>query len=152
MRLALDTNTVVSGLLWDSTPSQLIRAALGGQVELVTSQALLLELGDVLARAKFAKRVAASGFSVEELVARCAVLAQTVEPAAIAPVLADPDDDQVLACALAGRADLIVSGDAQLLNLKRYHGIGIVNAAQALELVSQALKTNEASPKADESR
>lgn len=152
MRLALDTNTAVSGLLWDGVPSQLIRAALEGQVELVTSQALLLELGDVLARAKLAKRVAASGFSVEELIARYAVLARSVEPAAITPVSPDPDDDQVLACALAAQVDLIVSGDAGLLNLKRYHGIAIVSAAQAFELVSPTPKPDEAAPKADESR
>ncbi len=38
----------------------------------------------------------------------------------------DPDDDHILACALAGRADLIVSGDRHLLKLKSYKGIGIV--------------------------
>jgi predicted nucleic acid-binding protein len=55
-RLVLDTNTVVSGLLWDNTPSQLIAAGLQGRVELFTSQALLLELEDVLQREKFAGR------------------------------------------------------------------------------------------------
>jgi len=67
VRLVLDTNTVVSGLLWDNTPSQLIAAGLQGHVELFTSQALLLELEDVLQREKFAGRVAASGLSVTQL-------------------------------------------------------------------------------------
>jgi predicted nucleic acid-binding protein len=49
----------------------------------------------------------------------------------------DPDDDAVLGCALAARADLIVSGDKHLYNLKSYHGMNIVSAAQALPLIAQ---------------
>ncbi|OGA71540.1 MAG: putative toxin-antitoxin system toxin component, PIN family, partial [Betaproteobacteria bacterium RIFCSPLOWO2_12_FULL_66_14] len=90
----------------------MIHAALNGQIELFTSEALLLELGDVLPRRKFARRVAASGLAVAELVGRYALLAQSTTPAAIGRVSADPDDDHVLACALAANADLVVSGDS----------------------------------------
>lgn len=132
MRLVLDTNTVVSGLLWHNAPSKLLDAAIEDRAELFTSQVLLLELADVLPRARFAKRVAASQFRVEDLIARYGVLAQRVEPAIISPVSADPDDDHVLACALAANADLIVSRDKDLHNLKHYHGIDIVNASEAM--------------------
>ena len=135
MRLVLDTNTVVSGLLWDKTPSFLIDAALQGRIELFTSQTLLLELEDVLPRRKFARRVSASGLTIAQLTARYALLARSIVPAAISPVSADPDDDHVLACALAARADLVVSGDSDLLNLKFYQGIPIVGAAGALERI-----------------
>ena len=54
VRLVLDTNTVVSGLLWDNAPSKLLDAALEGRVALFTTHALLFELADVLPRAKFA--------------------------------------------------------------------------------------------------
>ncbi len=137
VRLVLDTNTVVSGLLWDNTPSQLIDAGLQGSIELFTSQALLLELEDVLPRRKLARRVAASGLSVAQLVARYALLAQNVSPATIERVSADPDDDHVLACALAAQADLIVSGDSDLLNLKSYQGMPIVSPAEALKRLPQ---------------
>ena len=51
----------------------------------------------------------------------------------IAPViLVDPDDDAVLACAVAARAEIIVSGDSHLLDLKQYEGIRIVTTAQLL--------------------
>jgi len=60
-------------------------------------------------------------------------LAEFIEPAIISPGrLADPDDDHVLACVLAAHADLIVSGDAGLLNLKAYQGIAIVTVAEAV--------------------
>ncbi len=48
----------------------------------------------------------------------------------------DADDDAVLACALASRADLIVSGDADLLVLKQFQGIRIVTAAQAVTSIT----------------
>jgi hypothetical protein len=71
--------------------------------------------------------------SVGELIEGYGELAQLVRPASIAPVvLADPEDDHVLACAVAAQADLIVSGDSHLLNLKTYQGIPIVNALEAL--------------------
>ena len=131
MRWVLDTNTVISGLLWNNAPAKILDAALAGQIELFTSEALLLELADVLPRAKFAKKLAASAFSAEALNARYGVLAQSIEPAIISPTSADPDDDHVLACALAAHADLIVSRDKDLLNLKRFQGIDIVNATEA---------------------
>lgn len=137
MRLVLDTNTVVSGLLWDKAPSHLIRVGLDKRVELFTSQALILELEDVLPRRKFGRRVAASGFTIAELVARYALLAPVMVPAVIARVSADPDDDHVLACALGAQADLIVSGDRHLLDLKAYQGIPIVSAAEALRTIEQ---------------
>ena len=59
-----------------------------------------------------------------------------VAPASIRRTVPDdPDDDHVLACALAAQADLIVSGDAHLRNLKRYQGMRIVAAAEALEII-----------------
>lgn len=116
MRLVLDTNVVASGLLWNGTPAQLIASAQADEIEVFTSRALLAELTRILRRAKFARAIAAGGSSLDELVLGYAELAQLVDPPAIAPVvLRDPDDDHVLACAIAANADLIVSGDQHLL-------------------------------------
>ena len=52
------------------------------------------------------------------------------------PVCRDPDDDAILACALAGAADVIVSGDSDLLVLAQYQGIPILTASQALARLS----------------
>jgi predicted nucleic acid-binding protein len=81
-------------------------------------------------------RDTARGLSAQELFDGYAALVTLVAPAAMAPtVIRDPADDAVLACALAARAGLIVSGDADLLNLKQFHGIDVVNAARALAQV-----------------
>lgn len=137
MRAVLDTNTVVSGLLWNGTASQLLLAAREQRLELATSAVLLDELLDVLPRAKFSRKLEAAGLTASQLVHRYGLLARQIIPADItARVAADPDDDAVLACALAAEAELIVSGDAHLLDLKHYHGIQIVTPALALNLIT----------------
>jgi len=133
MRVVADTNTVISGLLWSGTPRRVLDAARAGTIELFTSAVLLAELEDVLSREKFAQRLALVGLTPRDLVLGYAALALLVDPAAIDPVVvADPDDDFVLACAVAADAEIIVSGDSHLLNLKKYQSIHILTAAELL--------------------
>lgn len=137
MRVVLDTNTVVSGLLWGGASKLLLNAARERRIELFTSATLLAELADVLPRGKFARKLQAAGLNTVQLVHRYALLAQHVIPANIRThIQDDPDDDAVLACALAAEAGLIVSGDAHLRQLKHYHRIQIVNPAEALQLIT----------------
>lgn len=111
----------------------MIDAAQAHEIEVFTSRVLLAELTRILHRAKFTQAIAASGLSLDELVLGYAEIAQLVQPAPIAPVvLRDPDDDHVLACALAAQADLIVSGDRHLLDHKAYQDMPIVSAAETL--------------------
>lgn len=98
---------------------------------------LLAELTRILQRAKFAKAIDASGLPLDELVLSYAELATLVTPMPIpATVLNDPDDDHVLACALAAEAELIVSGDNDLLTLKMFREIPIMTAAEAIRAIA----------------
>lgn len=139
MRVVADTNTVISGLLWEGgPPRQLIDIALAGRIELYTSAFLLDELAEVLGRAKFSHKLSASSLSAEQLVWRYARLAKRVRPVAVVQVIrGDPDDDHVLACALAAEAEMIISGDRHLRALGDYRGIRIVNPAAAITLIEQ---------------
>ena len=137
MRLVLDTNAAISGLLWGGTSGQLIEAAEAGRIEIASSMPLLSELQGILTRAKFAQQLARRSLTVTDLFDGYAALVTMLLPAAITPTITrDPTDDQVLACALAAHADLIVSGDAHLLDLKRFHDIDIVTPAEALRRIS----------------
>lgn len=137
MRVVADTNTVVSGLLWYGTPRRVLDETRAGAIELFTSNILLAELEDVLYREKFAKRLAIVGLTPNELVMGYAALATLVEPAVIDPVIVDdPDDDAVLACAVAAYAEEVVSGDGHLLGLKEYQGIPILTATELLAQIS----------------
>jgi len=137
VRLVLDTNTALSGLLWGGTPGRLIDAAQERTIELACSAALLAELEGILRREKFTKPLARRAIAAADIFNGYAALVRLVTPANIAPTIErDPSDDQVLAAALAARADLIVSGDAHLLDLKNFQAIPIVTARQALERIA----------------
>jgi putative PIN family toxin of toxin-antitoxin system len=139
VRLVLDTNVVVSALVWGGVPYKLIEAAAAGDVELVTSPALLAELREVLGRAHLASRLAAQRSGVEQAIALYGELAIGVVPLATPRVVpGDVDDDQLIAAAVTGSADLVVSGDRHLLGLGSHRGIDIVNAAVAVRRVENA--------------
>lgn len=138
MRAVLDTNIVISGLLWQAAPRQVLDAARDKRITLHTSSVLLDELAEVLSRPHLASVIAANRASPAFLMQRYAMLAQLVIPAQTTRVVAkDIDDDAVIACALAAGADLIVSGDAHLLNLKHYQGMRIIDAAEAVRSLAQ---------------
>jgi uncharacterized protein len=138
VRIVADTNTALSGLLWQGPPRQLIERAREGAVTLCTSIALLAELAEVIGRAQFAARVRAADVSPTDLVQDYARLAEIAVPASLpGPVSRDPDDDVVLATALAARAFLIVSGDRDLLELGTFHDIRIVGATDALAMIGR---------------
>jgi uncharacterized protein len=133
MRIVIDTNTAISGLLWPGPPRRLIELTRTPAHVLCTSRVLLAELAEVIARPKFAQRLRAAGISASFLVQDFARLAEIVEPATLSePVSRDPDDDVVLATALAAKADLIVSGDRDLLDLGSVWEIRIVKTSDAL--------------------
>jgi uncharacterized protein len=139
VRLVTDTNVVVSGLLWLGNPGRLLEAAALGQVTLYTSPALLAELTETLNTPKLARPIVRSGLTLDDLLERYLNVAIVVQPAAVPRVVPnDADDDQVLACALAANAELIVSGDKHLLDLGgQYQGITIVTPAQVVQLIGR---------------
>ena len=99
---------------------------------------MMAELLDVLSREKFATRLEQAGLTPLDLVRDLRRLAYMSSPTNVPRIIVDdPDDDHVLACALAAQADLIVSGDKHLHSLGgQYQGIRIVNAAEAVQIIS----------------
>lgn len=134
MRLVVDTNVLVSAFLWQGTPGRLIELAGEKECQLFTSRVLIDELAEVLQRKKLTKPVQATGLTAAQMLRNYQKLATTITARRLAQQVArDVDDDAVLACALAAQADLIVSGDDDLLVLKQFQGIRIVTAAQAVK-------------------
>jgi putative PIN family toxin of toxin-antitoxin system len=133
--LVVDTNVLVSALLWPGIPTRLIERAVEGEAELFTSRALLDELREVLRRPKFARYVEATGLSASELTEHYHRLAHMITARRLlSPICRDADDDAVLACAAAANADAIVTGDADLLILRVFRDIPILKPAGALRL------------------
>ena len=139
MRIVLDTNTVLSGWLWGGMPKQLIQLGVADHIRLFTSNAMLDELADVSQRDKFAPLFASKGKTPTSLMQRYMQTAKSVIPVPIGRTVRDPDDDMVIGTALAAQADMIVSGDKDLLVLHPHQGILIFNARAALKHVEAHL-------------
>lgn len=125
MRVLLDTNVLVSAVLFGGLPRRLLGAALRGEFALVTAVALLDEFEDVLIE-RFGFERAAARLTRTEV----EIIAEVAAPTAITPVSRDADDDVVLATAVAGDATVIVTGDKDLLVLEAHGGIPILTPRQ----------------------
>jgi putative PIN family toxin of toxin-antitoxin system len=133
VRAVIDTNVLLSGLVWHGAPHALIEQVRTGALTLISSPALLAELAEVVARPKFRTTLSRSNINPERMLAEVRLLAEIVDPPPLpTPVSRDPDDDAVLALAIAARPDLIVSGDRDLLALGFHAGIPILTPADAL--------------------
>lgn len=133
MRVVLDTNVLISAFLFPGGAPELVyRLALEGRIELVTSPALLGEFGRILTtKFGWAREPA------EEAVRQVARIGQVTEPSEqVCEIKADPADDRVLEAALAGGAEVIVSGDRHLLRLRRWRSVRIVRPADLLSEVA----------------
>jgi len=136
VRAVIDTNVLLSGLLWHGAPHALLEHVRAGTLGLVSSPALLAELELVIGRAKFNAILTDSHTSREHVLAEARQLAEVIEPPPLAvPVCRDPDDDAVLALALAAQVDLIVSGDGDLLALMQFQNIPIVTPTEAIRSI-----------------
>ncbi len=125
MRVVLDTNTLISAIGWEGAPRQILIALREGRHKLITSPALLDELTKVLGYPKLRPIRAHPLLPI--------VLAWLHNPEHIvipeeqvSAVRADPADNFVLEAAVTGKADVIVSGDRDLLDLRQFRGIHIL--------------------------
>ena len=133
MRVTVDNNIVVSAFLWGGNPRRVLNAARSGAITIFTSPALIAELTDVLFRTRFQPRIAEVGSSAARMLDEYQAFATIVDAPDIDPVInRDPDDDAVLACALASESDVIVSGDKDVLDLTQRGHIRIPTATELL--------------------
>jgi len=141
VRAVLDTNVFVAGLLSlphaSSTPVLLIRHLVDGLYTLIISDALLGELRHTLRKPYFQRRISTATLNwffglIDDFA--------TIVPltSAVIGIASHAEDDLVLATALCGRADFLVTGDRQLLKLEQFQGIPIITPRQMLDILGQS--------------
>jgi putative PIN family toxin of toxin-antitoxin system len=128
MRVVLDTNILVSALLWRGTPYRCLLAVQAGLADLILSPPILDEFHAVLV-AKF-RHTPAEADDAIRLVRSTAELIEISGELRVVPD--DPDDDKFVETAQVGRADLIVSGDRHLLALGSAAGVPVITAQEFL--------------------
>jgi|SRR6516165_6595723 putative PIN family toxin of toxin-antitoxin system len=129
-RVVVDTNTLISRLLLPaSVPAQAVRRAVA-EAQLLASDATIIELADVLARAKFDPYVTIA--ERQEFLRLFGRVAERIPIIHIVRACRDPKDDKFLELAVNGEAHLIITGDTDLLALHPFRGIGILSPASYL--------------------
>ncbi len=141
MRIVVDTNVIVSAMFWGGKPRTLVDSARVGLFEVVASSELLAELREVAGRRKFKAKLDAIDRPLDELIERdFTSFATFAEPTLIVRVVPnDPDDDAVIACAVAAQADYIISGDDHLLSMGQYQGITILGVDDFVNVILPTL-------------
>jgi len=134
MKVVLDTNIFLSGWLWGGTPDVVLKLAESYRISICASETLLNELQATLSQNKFRSKLQILGVTVSDLMSGIRELVEVYPIANInVPTLRDPNDNMVLATAIAAEAEAIVTGDRDLLVLQEYAGIPIITARQFLE-------------------
>ena len=130
MKIILDTNVLVSGIFFTGPPCQILEAWREGRLHLAISQEILDEyrrVGEILSE-QFPAIVLRP---ILDLVAANAEIFPV--QCLTEPVCDDPDDDKFLACALAAKSKVIVSGDKHLLKVSGFRGIKVIKPREFVD-------------------
>ena len=128
-RVVLDTNVLISGVLFGGKPRLIIELVVKGKIKAYLSPVILDEFKDVMARPKF-------GLGHETIFTITRenedIFSFVFPKIVIERIKDDPDDNVILECALTGDAEYIVTGDPHLLSLDSFKGIQILRPAAFL--------------------
>ena len=138
MRVVLDTNVIISALLFTGRTSELTPLWQAGEITPLLSKDILDEYIKVLAYPKFRLTATEVGSLIEEEVLP---YVQVIKPRRrLRVVRRDPSDDKFIECAVAGKSRIIVSGDKDLLSIGTYRKITIMTPVQFLESLGEFQK------------
>ena len=131
LRAVMDTNVLVSGVLWRGVPFELLRWAEKNSLVIYASLEILAEVHRVLHYPKFQQYIDNQQTSPGELFAKIASLCTIIQvDQVVKGVCSDADDEKFLSCALAANVEVLVSGDRHLLNLVQYQFVRILTARE----------------------
>ena len=136
LRVVFDTNILFSAVGWLGNPHQCVQAARQGKCLSLTCEPILAELAE-----KLHLKRGLDGSKTAEITGEMRAFSKVIAiPGTLKVIVADPDDDAVLECAVVGQAHYLVSGDRHLLAFGNYQGIQIVKAAEFLAVIQSTPK------------
>ena len=143
MKIVVDTNVALSGLLWGGPPNRLLKWAREGVLRILACEETTAELRHALIYKKFSKRITALEATPDEVFAYYMNLVLFVPSPRNIPekIAKDPFDNLFLGLASENKARLIVSGDKHLLDLKQFLRIQIVTPSEACEVIETLIKS-----------
>ena len=126
MKIVIDTNVVVSALFFGGKPQRLLHSAIAGALEVVVSKEIIEEYNELIERISDKYSGRKENFSINEFISIC----RLVSPTRKIDICRDRDDNKFLECAAEAKCLYIVSGDNDLLALKRFEDIEIITVAE----------------------
>jgi len=141
MKIIVDTNVVISGLLWGGPPNRILKWAREGILNIMACEETTAELKHVIQYKRFSKRLSHMDISPTEAFFYFMNLVTFVPTPEIMPdvIKKDPFDNTFLALASDNRAHLIISGDRHLLDVREYKTIQIVRPSEATRVIETLL-------------
>ena len=139
MKIVIDTNVAISGLLWSGPPNIILKWASRRIVRIIVSEKVVNEFKRIIIHERFAYRLTVLKKKAEEVTAYFINLAKFVPDPDNIPkrILEDPFDNIFLALAEENDARLVVSGDKHLLNVREFRGIHIVRPSEACRIIEE---------------
>ncbi len=139
IRAVIDTNVIVAALIHPTETTGTVLSRLrDGALTIVLSPALLDEIAAVTSYPKIRDKYGILGSDLEVIAGLLALRGRMAAPTEAIHVCRDPDDDILLEAAVAGGAEYVVSGDADLLAIREFRSIRIVKPAAFLAILNKA--------------
>ena len=129
IRIILDTNVLISGIVFGGKPKEVLEMARNKELLGITSPVLLAELGDILSKKIMYPK--SKVLRVEKMMRK---ILRIVHPIKTVNAVRDDDDNRVLETAVEGKCEYVVTGDKDLLDLENYEGIKILTPGEFLAM------------------
>lgn len=136
LKIVLDTTNIVSAFFWEGNEAELFRKIEQGKAKLCITKEILNEIEEVIKRPKFDQVMHDAGLTPDQIIQKIIACSHlVVGPNLNIKACRDEKDNKFLECAENAKADYIVSGDEDLLSLKKYKEIPIIRTSKILELI-----------------
>jgi uncharacterized protein len=133
MRIVLDTNILISAIGWGGKPNTILKLCIEKKLNLFLSNQILFEVNKVLSRKKF------NNIELKhkkEFIIFLREISTIVKPSTKVNICRDINDNMFIETAIEANANFIISGDEDLLSLKKYNNIEIINPNIFLEKIN----------------
>ncbi|MEK6899169.1 MAG: putative toxin-antitoxin system toxin component, PIN family [Nanoarchaeota archaeon] len=132
MRITLDTNILISASFWKGDSYEILSLIDQDKIILVTSPEILHEYHEVLQSEEITDKISEKKLALLEIIEKVMSKAEIIEPLIKINVVKDIDDNKIIECAIAGKADYIITNDSDLLQLFSYEKIPIITPKEFL--------------------
>ena len=142
MKIALDTNVLVSGTFWTGKSFEILKRIDLNEIKLVLSKEIIEEYYETINNDEIVEKIKDKDLVINEVSQKVISNAIIIEPNIKFDVIKeDADDNKILECAFEGKAEYIISQDNHLLKLKEFKGIKIITPEEFLRIINNHNKT-----------